>query len=155
MKIDSNYDSSGICAIDQGGVFDYRQGGGAGHAIVIFFFCRNSAYHPADHHPGVADRRVLHHVCVWLHHQYADAAGDGTGGRPGGGRCDRGAGKHLHNIENGIRPECRRPSLAPQIGFAVIATNADAGGGVFAPLAFATGRGRLFIEFALALAGRW
>ena len=43
---------------------------------------------------------------------------------------------------------------AKEIGFRRRGDDADAGGSVFAPLAFATGRtGRLFIEFALTLAG--
>jgi len=59
----------------------------------------------------------------------------------------------FRHVEEGIPPKQAAIQGAKEIGFAVVAMTLTLAS-VFAPLAFATGRtGRLFIEFALTLAG--
>jgi multidrug efflux pump len=59
----------------------------------------------------------------------------------------------FRHVEEGIPPRQAAIQGAKEIGFAVVAMTLTLAS-VFAPLAFATGRtGRLFIEFALTLAG--
>ena len=57
------------------------------------------------------------------------------------------------HVEEGLKPRAAAIKGAREIGFAIVAMTLTLAA-VFAPLAFATGRtGRLFIEFALTLAG--
>ncbi len=57
------------------------------------------------------------------------------------------------HVEEGLKPRQAAIKGAREIGFAIVAMTLTLAA-VFAPLAFATGRtGRLFIEFALTLAG--
>src|SRR5690606_5443192 len=57
------------------------------------------------------------------------------------------------HVENGLRPMQAAITGTREIGFAVLAMTLTLTA-VYAPIAFATGRtGRLFMEFALALAG--
>ncbi|GIK86424.1 MAG: acriflavin resistance protein [Betaproteobacteria bacterium] len=59
----------------------------------------------------------------------------------------------FRHIESGMKPKDAAIRGSREIGFAIVAMTLTLAA-VFAPLAFATGRtGRLFIEFALALAG--
>jgi multidrug efflux pump len=69
-----------------------------GLVVLIIFLFERLAH---DHHPGGGDpdlvgRVVLHHVSGRVLHQCVDVAGNCTRHRTGGGRCHRGAGKHLH-----------------------------------------------------------
>ena len=142
------------CAIDQGGVFDYRRAVVL-VAIVIFFFLRSfrATIIPLITIPVsltgaffimyafgftintltllamvLAVGLVVDDAIVVLENIF-------------------------RNIENGMGRAAGGLVGTREIGFAVIAMTLTLAA-VFAPLAFATGRtGRLFIEFALALAG--
>ena len=127
--------------------------GGAGDLRVPAHAARVD--HPAGDDPGQSLIGAFALMALArLHHQHADPAGPGAGDRPGGGRRDRDAGEHLPPHRGGHGRRSRRRSRArSEIGFAVVAMTLTLAA-VYAPLAFTPGRtGRLFIEFALTLAG--
>jgi multidrug efflux pump len=124
-------------------------------ALVIFVFLRTlrASIIPAHHHPGQPDRHLCADGAGRLHHQHADLLALVLAI----GLVVDDAIVVLENIyrhiEEGHGRRSRPRSRAPEIGFAVVAMTLTLAA-VYAPLAFTPGRtGRLFIEFALTLAG--
>jgi multidrug efflux pump len=71
--------------LDQVGVRHHRRShrAGAGDHLLLPAQPARDADSAGDH-PGIADRRLRHHVRARFHHQYADAAGAGAGHWSGG-----------------------------------------------------------------------
>jgi multidrug efflux pump len=109
--------------------------------------------HPDRHDPGFARGRVRAHVLLRLHHQHAHAPCDGAGDRPRGGRRDRRAGEHIP--AHGGGHAAQGGGDAGREGDRVRGDRDDAHPDVGLRAARVRHRphGRLFIEFALTLAG--
>ena len=156
MQLDVAYDSSIFIARSIDEVFiDHRRGDGAGHGRhlpVPALAARDGD--PARHHPGLADRQLRAHatlfgfsintltllamvLAIGLVVDDAIVVLENI---------------HRH-VEEGLPPLRAAFKGVREIGFAVVAMTLTLAA-VFAPFAFATGHtDRLFVEFALTLAG--
>ena len=142
-------------ALDLGRVHHHRRGRGPGRAgdpAVPALVPRHAD--PGGHHPGLADRDLRADVRRRLLDQHADAAGPGAGDRARSSTTP----SSCWRTSTATSSAASAPFQAALIGtreivFAVIAMTLTLAA-VYAPVALTPGRtGRLFIEFALALAG--